>query len=60
MNATERQHQLRELVEEIDDRGEDLTDWEIGFIANIIDKDLRTFTKAQANAIRRIHRERVD
>lgn len=51
--------ELRELLEDIDNRGEGLTDWEIGFVSNLIDHRAKRFTTSQARQIRRIHQDRV-
>lgn len=51
--------QLRSMVEEIDRLGEDLTPWEIEYIAGIIDKNTQTFSTKQADIIRRIYEERI-
>lgn len=55
----EENRRLRDMVLEIDDRGEDLTESEIDFIANLIDTDAQVFTKRQASRIRLIHEKRL-
>lgn len=52
--------EILELVQIIDREGEDLTEWEIEFIASIIDEDIQQFTRKQAAIVRRIHKERVE
>jgi len=52
-------HQCLETIEIIDKEGEDLTEWEIDFIANLIDSRLGWFSQKQANKIEAIHRQRV-
>lgn len=47
------------LLREIDSDGECLTEWEVGFIAQLIDRRVKRFSPAQAKQIRRIHQERV-
>lgn len=56
---TQQNKQLRDRVEEIDDSGKGLTDWEIEFIGRMIDEDVRRFTDKQAEVINRIYRDRV-
>tara|TARA_Y100000589_G_scaffold255159_1_gene244124 strand:+ start:2251 stop:2427 length:177 start_codon:yes stop_codon:yes gene_type:complete len=51
--------QLYTLVREIDACGIDLTDWEIEFISNLIDKDIHTFTPKQAERIYKIEEDRM-
>lgn len=51
--------ELYNMVTEIDDLGTGLTDWETGFIEDIINRDQRTFSKKQADIIRRIYDQRV-
>lgn len=50
---------LRSMVDEIDEDGEDLSEWEVEFIANLIDNDVQSFTDKQAEIIRRIHKDRL-
>jgi hypothetical protein len=50
---------LYTLVREIDACGIDLTDWEIEFISNLIDKDIHTFTSKQAERIYKIEEDRM-
>lgn len=50
---------LRELLEEIDTRGQDLTDWEIGFVAKFIDEEPDFFTRNEGDKIQQIYMERV-
>jgi hypothetical protein len=50
---------LRAMLAEIDESGEGLTEWEVNFIARLIDSRAKRFTPAQAKQIRRIHQERV-
>jgi len=41
-----------EMLQEIDEHGEGLTPWEIGFIADMLER--RSFTPKQVDAIERI------
>lgn len=52
--------QLRQRVEEIDDKGQGLTKWEIDFIGRLIDEDVHRFSPKQADIINRIYRDRVE
>ncbi len=47
------------MLNEIDDRGEELTPWEVRFVADLIDRDPARFTGPQASIVERIWRERV-
>lgn len=51
--------ELVKMVQEIDERGTGLTDWEREFIADQVDEDRKLFTNRQAEVIRRIHEERM-
>lgn len=48
-----------EMLQLIDDDGERLTPWEIGFVADMIDSGRDIFTRKQRETIERIYRERV-
>lgn len=50
---------LVDLIFDIDENGEDLTRWEIDFISDLVDRDVRQFTKKEGRKIRQIYRERV-
>lgn len=50
---------LRSKVEEIDERGDGLTEWEVGFIGGLVDDPPERYTDRQAEVIDRIWRERV-
>ena len=54
-----KQIKLREMVNEIDERGEGLTNWEGRFIADLIDNDPGFYTQRQAEVIERIWEHRV-
>lgn len=60
MSEEKRQKDLREMVEEIDEEGQKLSEWEIDFIAYLMDNDVRRFSERQEKIIRRIHEERCD
>ena len=47
------------MIEEIDEFGQDLTEWEVRFIADLIDRYVTAFSSGQAKQIERIHEERV-
>lgn len=51
--------ELRRLVRAIDEDGKGLTDWEVNFISEMIDRDVRHFSSKQADKIRKIYDERV-
>lgn len=59
MPSQDRQQQARELLKDLDDNGEDLTPWEIGFVSNLIDKDWRYFTDRQIETIQKIANRRL-
>jgi len=48
----------RELVEHIDKYGHGLTEWEINFIANMIDSPPDTYSEKQIEIINRIYDEK--
>ena len=50
----------RTMVDEIDERGTGLTDWETRFIGDLLDKDWQMFTDRQKAIIDRIFGERVN
>lgn len=52
--------ELLTLLEEIDDAGEDLSEWEVSFVSDLIDRQVKIFTERQAAVIRRIHEERLN
>jgi len=51
--------ELRRMVDEIDEKGEDLTNWEVGFISDIIDRDIKKFSPKQCKYIKEIYEKRV-
>jgi len=53
------QEQAHELLMEIGAKGEGLTPWEVGFVADLIDKGWRHLTDKQIETIQRIHDQRV-
>ena len=55
MNTTVRNQHLLDLLQEIDEDGEDLSEWEIAFIADLIDNDCTVFSDRQEQRIVRIH-----
>lgn len=48
-----------QMVREIDDDGEDLTDWEIGFISYLFDKPPIQYSTDQRKKIIQIHARRI-
>ena len=50
---------IRGMVEEIDEEvdHDELTDWEVQFITDILEDDIRHFSKSQADSVLRIHEE---
>ena len=46
------------LVEHIDSFGKKLTDWEKGFIANLMDNPPKEYSEKQVNIINRIYDEK--
>ena len=44
-----------ELVKIIDDEGQNLTTWEVNFIASLIDKPPKTYSLRQIEIINRIY-----
>ena len=54
-----RMEELVDKIQEIDNDGEDLTKWEIDFIASFIDSPPRHFTVRQEEIINRIYNQRV-
>lgn len=47
--------ELRRKVLEIDEKGNGLSDWEIKFIGDMIDREPLRYTEAQAKQINRIY-----
>jgi len=54
-----RDGELRDMVLEIDTKGIGLSDWEVEFIGDLVDKDIDRFSEKQEAQIRRIYEERV-
>jgi len=50
---------LLDMIQEIDEEGEDLTEWEIDFIGGFIDDGVTSFTDKQAEIVERIYNERI-
>ena len=51
-----------DMLEDIDENGEDLTHWEIGFLESMMGLSMNLGwepTEKEANKIRQIHEERV-
>jgi len=59
MNSDARNKQLLDLLYEIDTDGQDLTEWEVEFVARLLDADTREFTEREARRIVRVHALRV-
>lgn len=55
MHHDDEQRELRYMVEDIDQKGSGLTDWEVKFISGIIDRDVKTFTPKMKAQIERMH-----
>jgi hypothetical protein len=51
--------QLLDMLREIDRLGMDLTDWEVGFVSDLLDDGVERFTPRQAECIERIWLDRV-
>lgn len=51
--------EIRQMVDEIDTAGDNLTAWEIKFIADLIDRDAKDFTDNQKKQVVRIWNERM-
>lgn len=49
--------QLEEMVQEIDDSGAYLKDWDFDFITGLIDREVKVFSIAQQDQIERIYSE---
>jgi len=49
----------QDLLDEIDEQGEGVTGWEIGFIQDYIERKRTTFTRRQSEILCKIYRERV-
>jgi len=47
------------MIEIIDKEGENLTKWEINFVADIIDRKQKWFSEKQYDLIERIYEEKV-
>ena len=57
---TEQTHkEIAELVDCIDTFGKHLDEWEIGFIANLIDDPPEYYSKKRRKIINRIYEEKV-
>lgn len=50
---------IRDMLDEIDEDGEDLTDWEVKFVGDLVDRQMDVFSPSQADVIRKIHSQRV-
>lgn len=50
----ERNRNLRVMVQEIDEQVEEMTEWEMNFIASLIDGDVFRFSPKQERMIRKI------
>lgn len=51
--------ELFEMIEEIDEYGSGLSDWEVEFIGGLLDGGPSSYTRKQAIQIQRIHKERI-
>lgn len=51
--------EFMDYVKTIDDKGSELTSWEINFIASFIDHPPSSFTEKQWDIVQRIYREKV-
>lgn len=51
--------ELYDLVYDIDEKGENLTPWEVDFIGDLINKNIKRFSPKQADQIKRIAKERL-
>jgi len=49
---------ISEMVQIIDEEAKELTTWEIGFIANMIDNPPRTYSLKQIEILTRIYDEK--
>lgn len=47
-------------VRVIDEKGENLTDWEVNFIASFIDHPMPTYSEKQTEIINRIYNTKVN
>jgi len=54
----EKQFDLETLVEHIDTFGKGLTEWEVNFIANLLDHPPRRYSANQIEVINRIYDEK--
>lgn len=54
-----RNKELREIVREIDQTGQGLTEWEAEFVGDLVERDQRMFSERQETVIRRIHGARL-
>lgn len=59
MPTQDQQQIARELLLQIDNEGENLNQWEVGFIASLIDKDWRYFSDRQIGIIHQIADRRL-
>ena len=50
--------ETEDLVKHIDEFGEDLTEWEIDFIADLIDNPPAAYSEKQETVIQRIYEQR--
>lgn len=48
-----------DIVQEIDEKGEKLSDWEKQFIASLIDNPPEWYSKKQEETVKRIYDQRV-
>ena len=59
MARTARSEDLLDMVAEIDLCAEDLTEWEVDFIAHLIDNPPDNITQRQEETIKRIYKQRM-
>lgn len=50
--------EIEEMIFDIDNNGEDLTNWEIGFIADLIDNPPEEYSPSQITKIEQIYNQR--
>lgn len=59
MANSARIEKIKERIKDVDENGEGLTEWEINFIAEMIDKPPTYFTEKQEDIINRIWEQKV-
>lgn len=52
------QEEIREMLHDIDEHAEGLNEWEVGFVSDLIDKNVKKFTEKQSEKISQIYNKK--